>query len=93
MITRRSTIDQHTGTHPTGLCMTQLCDVVTTYDLDADDPKERVWVDRVHEARVALESLDVDQRNRAKDWLIAHGDGDDPDDIVHAIVAARETQP
>ena len=74
MITRKSTIDQHIGTHPvTGLRMTELCDIVTEYDLDASDPDERRWVDEVHEARVQLEMLDADVRNRAKDWLAEHG--------------------
>lgn len=41
MITRRSVIDQHQGTHPgTGLRITRIVDVETEYDdLDEDDPE------------------------------------------------------
>lgn len=73
MITRKSTIDQHQGTHPgTGLRITQLVEVETEYDLDASDPEEHAWVDEVHAARVALESLDSEARARAQRWLDEH---------------------
>lgn len=73
MITRKTTIDQHQGTHPDGTPYTQLVEVVTEHDLDETDPEEQAWVDGVHAAHVALESLDAEMRSRAKRWLDEHG--------------------
>lgn len=91
MITRKTTIDRHIGGNPaTGLRMMQAHDVVTEYaELDADDPADQRWVDEVHEARVALEQLDVEPRQRAYDWLAAH-DHDHTDDVAayRAAIAA-----
>lgn len=73
MITRKTTIDRHIGDHPTtGLRMMQHHDVVTEYDLDVEDPEQQRWVDEVHAARVQLELLDSEPRQRAYDWLAAH---------------------
>lgn len=91
MITRKTTIDQHIGTHPlTGLPMFERRDIVTEYDLDASNRADRRWVDEVHAARCQLEMLNAEQRKRAYDWLAAH-DHDTSDEASAyraAIVAA-----
>lgn len=84
MIRRKSTIDQHVGTHPeTGLRMTRLHEVVTEYDFDASNRERCAWVDQVHAARVQLELLDYEARLRAYDWLADHDH--DPDAAAVAI--------
>lgn len=91
MITRRSVIDQHQGTHPgTGLRITRLVDVETEYELDESDPDEQAWVDEVHSAHVALELLDAPARERAKKWIDEHGSDLDDDGTTYrrAIAAA-----
>jgi predicted Zn-dependent protease len=92
MITRKSTIDQHQGTHPaTGMRITALHDVVSSYPLlDAGNADDEAWVDEVHAARVRLEQLDTEPRQIAYDWIVAHdSDGlDEVDAYRQAIIAA-----
>lgn len=76
-----TTIEQHTGTRPNGLREVRLHKIVTDWSnvsCDGGDwtrlaDKDREWywqyVREVHEAVVALESLDCEARAAAKDWL------------------------
>jgi hypothetical protein len=67
--TRSTTIDQHTGwaAGESNLRVYALKTITTEHpiDEDVDGDDVRAFVDRLHEARVALESLSVGDRDRA----------------------------
>jgi hypothetical protein len=100
----KTTIDQHRGIHAaTGMEIHQYHDVTTSFsdycqerweDLSADD--REYWeetIPAIHEAMVALESLDSDAREVAKEYITDHpvDRADDcPAVIRDAIRAATE---
>jgi len=82
-----TTIEQHAGDHPTGGRIRELVTIRTSWLDDADEgPWETLsakdqayWWDYVrelHDARVALASLDCDERAAAQEWLLEHDDYD-----------------
>lgn len=76
-----TTIDQHIGNHePSGLpemrlleVRTALSDYIPTADFERMSPQEQeeclTELAIIHDAMVALESLDCDRRATAKEWL------------------------
>lgn len=84
---RSTTIEQHRGTHHTGLRSVELVDVVSEYEIDEPTEEDVALVDEAHELRVAIESLDVDARAAA--WARVHdAPQTDMEDEVSAMRAA-----
>jgi hypothetical protein len=98
----RTTVDQHKGDHEaTGLRITGFTDVVTDFGdhfpgidwdglSDADREEYTRELGEIHEAMIALESLDADAREAAKEHL-ATTSTDDPWNSARFIRDAIES--
>ena len=82
-----TTIDQHQGNHPTGLRVMALTQVVT--ECGCDQPECQCDIAALHDARVALASLDADQRAEAIE-LVTRAQPEDADAETAATMAAVE---
>lgn len=85
-ITRHTTINQHTGNHPSGARFMRLADVRSEYEVPEEVPGAVALVDEAHDLRVAIESLDAGKRIAA--WTAV--DEAQPDDIEEEIAAMRD---
>lgn len=74
-ITRKTTIEQHQGTHPaTGMRMVALKDVVTELECDAATAEANALADRLHAARVAIAEMYAGDRQAAEEWIADRAD-------------------
>lgn len=96
-----TTVDQHVGSHSTGMRETRLTEVVTnltdfmTTDdflaMDSTSQDETIeLLGEIHGAQIGLAKLDADHRARAEEWIATDGWSKDMDMVTTIIRKAIE---